>query len=131
MWARPTWLAALAASLSYLSLAATSFRGFSEFGLIGGVGMLACWFATFLILPACIGCFDRKRRFVAARNRKALFSLPGWLTALGAEHPRAVLVGAVVGSALGLLVPALHDTPVQLQLSTQGAGLAISLPLPR
>lgn len=100
---RPTWLAALAASLSYLSLAATSFRGFSEFGLIGGVGMLACWFATFLILPACIGCFDRKRRFVAARNRKALFSLPGWLTALGAEHPRAVLVGAVVIFAAALI----------------------------
>ena len=47
----------------------------------------------------------------------------------GQHFPTDVLVGACVGTSLGLLVPALHHTPVQLQLSTQGAGLGISLPL--
>ena len=40
-----------------------------------------------------------------------------------------VIAGALVGSALGLLVPALHKTPVRLQLSPQGAGLGLSMPL--
>jgi predicted RND superfamily exporter protein len=55
---RGTWLAALAASLAYFSLTATSFRGFSEFGWIGGIGMIACWLGTFLVLPACVARFE-------------------------------------------------------------------------
>ncbi len=51
---RGTWLGALAAGAAYSALGVTSFRGFSEFGLIGGVGMLACWFAAFGFCPASI-----------------------------------------------------------------------------
>ncbi|HEX7476825.1 MAG TPA: MMPL family transporter [Polyangiales bacterium] len=56
---RATWLASLAASGAYAALMVTSFRGFSEFGLIGGVGMLACWTATFLVVPASIAALER------------------------------------------------------------------------
>ena len=55
---RGTWLAALAASGAFACLLVTSFRGFSEFGLIGGVGMIACWVATFTLLPASVAAFD-------------------------------------------------------------------------
>jgi predicted RND superfamily exporter protein len=108
---RPTWLAALAASLSYLSLAATSFRGFSEFGVIGGVGMVACWLATFLLLPACIAIFDEKRGYATGKDGQSRFSLPGWLTKFASDHPRPIAIAAGV-VLLASLVPAanyLHD----------------------
>jgi predicted RND superfamily exporter protein len=102
---RATWLAALAASLSYLSLAATSFRGFSEFGVIGGVGMVACWLATFLLLPACIAIFDGKRSYAVAIDGRRGFSLPGWLTKFASEHPRPIAIAAAA-VLLASLVPA-------------------------
>jgi len=49
-----TLAAALAAAISYASLLATDFRGYRHFGVIGGVGILLCWAATFLVLPAAL-----------------------------------------------------------------------------
>ncbi len=53
---RGTWAATLtvaaAATAAYGSLSITDFRGFKHFGLIGGTGMLLCWLATFIALPA-------------------------------------------------------------------------------
>jgi len=51
---RPTAVAALGASIAYGSLAATSFRGFADFAVIGGVGMLLCWVASYTLLPAMV-----------------------------------------------------------------------------
>jgi predicted RND superfamily exporter protein len=51
---KPTLAAAAAAGVSYGSLALTDFRGFSQFGEIGAVGMTFCWLATFLVLPAFV-----------------------------------------------------------------------------
>jgi predicted RND superfamily exporter protein len=48
----PTLVASLGASIAYGSLAATSFKGFADFAVIGAVGMLLCWIATYLLLPA-------------------------------------------------------------------------------
>ena len=50
--ATATWTAAMAAGLAYGSLMLTSFRGFSQFGVIGFIGMMACWICTFIFLPA-------------------------------------------------------------------------------
>ncbi|MCB9565605.1 MAG: MMPL family transporter, partial [Kofleriaceae bacterium] len=52
--ARPTLVASLGAAIAYGSLAATSFRGFADFAVIGGVGMVLCWIASFTVLPAAI-----------------------------------------------------------------------------
>ena len=46
-----TGAAMAAASIAYGCLALTSFRGFSQFGLIGGVGMLLSFACTLLVLP--------------------------------------------------------------------------------
>lgn len=56
-----TWTAALAAGLSYGSLALTGFRGFKQFGIIGLIGMVLCWIATFTVLPALLTILDRWR----------------------------------------------------------------------
>jgi hypothetical protein len=55
-----TLAAALTASVSYASLLATQFRGFRHFGLIGGVGILFCWLATFLVLPAALAALEAR-----------------------------------------------------------------------
>ncbi|MBI2373362.1 MAG: MMPL family transporter [Deltaproteobacteria bacterium] len=52
--ARGTSTAALAASVAYGSLAATDFRGFQDFGVIGGIGMALCWLSTFAVMPPLI-----------------------------------------------------------------------------
>jgi len=46
-----TLSAALAAGVSYASLTLTDFRGFRQFGIIGGVGMLFSWGFAFLLMP--------------------------------------------------------------------------------
>ncbi len=60
-----TWLSTLtaagAAAAAYGSLAVTDFRGFKHFGVIGGSGMLLCWAATYLFLPAMLVLSERIR----------------------------------------------------------------------
>ncbi|MGA7741398.1 MAG: MMPL family transporter [Polyangia bacterium] len=56
-----TLSAALAAAAAYGSLVAMDFRGFRQFGVIGGLGMVLCWTATFLLSPSLIAWLDRGR----------------------------------------------------------------------
>jgi predicted RND superfamily exporter protein len=54
-----TFSAALAAGVAYASLVAMQFRGFRQFGIIGGLGMLLAWAATFVLGPPLIAWLDR------------------------------------------------------------------------
>jgi hypothetical protein len=110
---RGTWLAAAAASGAYAALMVTSFRGFSEFGLIGGVGMIACWAGAFVICPASVSlvsrlagqgheCQARASRSLGGAFRSGLTAL---VSRLPARFPRAVLAAFTllsVGAALQL-----------------------------
>jgi len=51
--AQRTVVAALAAATAYGSLMLTQFRGFHQFGVIGAVGMVACWAMAFLLSRPC------------------------------------------------------------------------------
>jgi uncharacterized protein len=59
---RPTAVASLGAAIAYGSLAATSFKGFSDFAVIGAVGMLLCWIASYTLLPAMMIKLARRVR---------------------------------------------------------------------
>ncbi|MBA2540852.1 MAG: MMPL family transporter [Deltaproteobacteria bacterium] len=59
---RPTVIATLGASIAYGSLAATSFKGFADFAMIGAIGMMVCWIATYMLLPALVLRFGRSTR---------------------------------------------------------------------
>ncbi len=102
---RPTLGAALAASIAYASLAATSFRGFRQFGFVGGIGMLLCWLATYGYGPALILFGERVRRWPAETRR------PDGIMVRVAERllrQRNILLGGVAGLtvlALGAVVP--------------------------
>lgn len=95
---RPTLAAALAAAAAYASLALTDFRGFSQFGAIGGVGMVVSWLTTYALVPVLTqylggGMASRARAPVLAPRFAAI--------ALG--HPRLVLVAASACVLLSLL----------------------------
>ena len=63
-WSRTlssTFVAAFGAALAYLSLAATDFRGFSQFGVIGALGMSLCWLSAYLLLPPLLSAIDAWR----------------------------------------------------------------------
>jgi predicted RND superfamily exporter protein len=62
--ATATATAALAASLSYGSLVLTSFRGFSQFGVIGLIGMVLCWISSYALMPAYLTLLERWRPLV-------------------------------------------------------------------
>ena len=51
---RPTLIASLGAAIAYGALAVTQFRGFADFAVIGGLGMLVCWVASFVVLPVLV-----------------------------------------------------------------------------
>jgi hypothetical protein len=57
--AEGTLAVALCASVAYGSLAITDFRGFRHFGVIGGVGMILCWIASYTLLPALLVLIER------------------------------------------------------------------------
>ncbi len=56
-----TATAMLAASIAYGSLTITDFRGFNQFGLIGGAGMLLVWIVTIFLVPPLVLLGERLR----------------------------------------------------------------------
>ena len=115
---RPTWrwrravagsfggtlAAALTASVSYASLLATQFRGFRHFGVIGGVGIMLCWGATFVVLPAAIAALEARGWIPAARRARRWSATARWLSRLLARRGVAVVVGIAaifVGAGAG------------------------------
>jgi uncharacterized protein len=57
-----TLAAALAAAASYASLILTEFRGFRQFGYIGGAGMVASWVTAFVLMPPLLKWLDHDPR---------------------------------------------------------------------
>ena len=98
---RATAIASLAAGIAYGSLSLTAFRGFSQFGVIGGAGMVFCWIATMSVLPALLWTFDRRPRARIAPRRHLLVDPAARLVL---RHPVALLV---LGAALSLAALAL------------------------
>jgi hypothetical protein len=101
-----TFSASTAAAIAYGSLMATRFRGFNQFGAIGGCGMVLCWVATLTVLPAVLSLFDQKARGPRTRLQTALrgLQLAGPLGRLAARRPAPLLaLGTVI--TLVALVP--------------------------
>jgi uncharacterized protein len=67
-----TLAAALAAAAAYASLIVTEFRGFRQFGYIGGTGMVASWVTAFVLVPPLIRWVDRDGAVVPASERRPL-----------------------------------------------------------
>lgn len=107
---RGTWVATLsaacAAGVAYGSLSVTDFRGFKHFGIIGGIGMLLCWLATYVLLPAVLVGSERVSPMFSRgtlRNRLAgNYGRPfAWLVSRSA---RPVALVAVLASTVSVVL---------------------------
>lgn len=97
---RPTLAAALAAATAYGSLVLTNFRGFNQFGWIGGLGMVLCWTAMMLLVPPMASLIGGRMTRPArgpARRRALGRLLPRLLS-----RPGVVLVATLVLAAVAL-----------------------------
>ena len=88
---RPTAVAALGAAVAYASLTVTRFRGFSQFGTIGGLGMVAAWVATVTVLPALWAAFDKRER-TARRFAPPVTAFSELVARIATQAPRSCLV---------------------------------------
>jgi predicted exporter len=59
--AEATLMASAATSVSFGVLVLAANRGFRHFGIIGGLGMLLCWVATFVLVPSLLAIYEKLR----------------------------------------------------------------------
>jgi uncharacterized protein len=102
--ASSTFTAALAAGLSYGSLMLTNFRGFSQFGMIGLIGMILCWISAYTLMPAYITLIDRifKGKWVSTVQPRPLIS--GFVSSLVEKLPSLIWLISLAGVVCSVLV---------------------------
>jgi len=114
---RETWLptltASAAASAAYGSLLVTEFRGFRDFGLIGGIGMMLCWIATYWTLPSILVVIERRfplepknagwfRRLLRRTQSGVAYGRP--FAALVRRAPRVLVTVGLLLAAAGVVL---------------------------
>ncbi len=94
-----TLSAALAAGVAYASLVAMQFRGFRQFGIIGGLGMVLVWAMTFLLGPPLIAWLDggRLATVVPLPGRRVLMTR---VARAVVAHPRGIAMAAALVTVL-------------------------------
>ncbi len=117
---RNTWLATMiasgAAALAYGSLMITDFRGFRDFGIIGGVGMVLCWVSAITVLPAAVAAYERFRPFPSGRQKTRRWGrFADAFAAVVERVPRAVVAVSILLSLLsaGLVTYAIIQDPFE------------------
>ncbi len=93
-----TLAAAAAAGVSYASLGVTEFRGFKQFGCIGGIGMLASWATAFLLVPPLLSWLD-KGTPAASTSASRGTVMRGLLGLIERGAPAIVAIAAVLAAA--------------------------------
>ena len=95
-----TVVAALAAATAYGSLMLTQFRGFHQFGVIGAVGMIACWAMAFLLGPSLMAWLDRDGSSLKGGVHRP--RIMGRVADLVQRHPRPIVIAASLLTVLSL-----------------------------
>lgn len=105
-----TLVADVTSALAYASLMFAGFRGFSQFGVIGGVGMVSCWLYSFIFGPAIIATLHTIRPLGLARARNPS-KIAKRIASLVTNRPEVFIFGAVVLSIVSIvaLVRFVHD----------------------
>jgi predicted exporter len=112
-----TLSAALAAGVSYTALVITQFRGFRQFGFIGGIGMVFSWVVAFVLMPPLIAWLDpgdASRPGPKAESGSIVARLAPFVRRFAA--PIAVL-GALLTIVAATAAPKFSLSQVELDLS--------------
>lgn len=113
---RGTFAAALAASMSYTSLVATQFRGFRQFGIIGGLGMVLAWMVTFTLFPPLVRRVDRD----GTTRPKPLRSdgVTGFVARAVKKWPAAIVLGSFALTAVSAaFITRIDDSTIEQDFS--------------
>jgi uncharacterized membrane protein YdfJ with MMPL/SSD domain len=94
--------AALGAAVSYASLVSTQFRGFRQFGIIGGLGMLFAWIVANATMPPLIVWLDRGRGVVTRNCRREATHFVNRLAGEVEKHRVAFAVVGLLVTAFAL-----------------------------
>lgn len=103
-----TLSAALGAGVAYASLVSTQFRGFRQFGFIGGIGMIMSWVVAFVCMPSLIVWLDRRRSVRSKRAQETLIAKG--LGHIVERHPALIVTVGVIVTALALAKAATFST---------------------
>ncbi len=102
-----TLAAALAAGASYASLIITEFRGFRQFGFIGGLGMVTAWMTAFVLVPPLLKWMDKEPDAVVETGPdstrsggKRRFSVMRYFVHLVESAPGVIVAVTIVLTAL-------------------------------
>lgn len=97
---RPMWWAAATTSATFLSLSFLDFRGFSQFGLIAGVGVVLCFVALYVVLPPLVVVVNRFKHEGVGRFGRMMGGAP-WFAATARRAGWTLVVTLVVVAGLG------------------------------
>ena len=112
-----TFTAALAAGTAYASLVLTDFRGFRQFGTIGGIGMVICWITAFVLVPPLVRWLDRGP-WPASRAAESRAGLMGPLARLITARPGLIAAVALALTVAGAAkVATFSDAQIEYDLS--------------
>jgi len=102
---RAAFTAGLNTALVFLSLTLADFRGFSEFGLIAGIGIIISYLAIYFLLPAFIIWFEKMGLTRPDAEKKVLgFSWPSLPTIIPARMRRFPFSRTIVIFTIGIVV---------------------------
>ena len=109
-----TLAAALAAAVSYASLLLTEFRGFRQFGYIGGAGMVASWVTAFVLIPPLVKWIDREDAAVLEK-RKTGPGIMGRLVNVIERWPVPIVAVALALTVVSVVAVSRFDRSTQLE----------------
>jgi hypothetical protein len=109
-----TLAAAFAAAASYASLLLTEFRGFRQFGVIGGAGMVASWVTAFVLIPPLLKWIDREDA-AAIRAARTGPGIMGRIVTVVERWPAAIVAVAVVLTAVSAVTMSRFDVTRELE----------------
>lgn len=101
-----TLIAGIGASIAYGSLIFAGFRGFRQFGIIGGIGMVLCWLSTFMIGPALIAVLHSRKPLADHKTGTSKFRPGVVFGKIVNRRPRVILLISLLiccGSVLAII----------------------------
>jgi len=109
-----TLAAAFAAAISYASLLLTEFRGFRQFGVIGGAGMAASWVTAFVLIPPLVKWVDRDDAAVLVAKKQGP-GIMGRVVTFVERWPAAIVAVALAVTGLCAVTVSRFDRANQLE----------------